>query len=604
MPAPFWKVLGIEPTVNEADIRRAYAARLRVTNPEDDAEGFKALREAYERALQEARFMQMREARNAQLAAQSHDAEGGEDADDDEIDELPEGIVALNAAPPVPSMADTPPEIATTNPLEIERRDHEARCQRLASALGRDCPLQERLEAYNAVVKSPAMLQVDVFAATEGWLTHMLLSSRPASDPLFDPAIDFFKWDEERVGIRNDGARHVLYLRARIQAEQDAERVLKRIKDRRHEYHAAWKETQRPPSQRSWLNKLLTLHQTGKVNEFLTHLRNRSPILLDSLNPEAVAWWQARVPAARRARQTFTFLGLFVVFALAVVLSPHVSRFFERSSPPRYMVYDPSSPEWAGRPPPRLAIMPMSEPAKRRAARKDCLDAALSAGELPGSRTSVAATADELCKKALAMIPDSLLVRQHVGIVALRMGDAKAALAHFNTILKSSPDDPYALFGRGMVSTITPEGAGLGDPKDMADALAMNPDVEPYFATFHVIAPPLTPSKEKPESRIPKPKRFMVTARAEEPEEKAVLNSQEIGDHFGLGSETVGSVVLECLIDARGNVGNCYIGSETPANVGLGEFGLRAMTRVRYVPAMVDDEPVGGAPLTYTLTLN
>jgi len=31
---------------------------------------------------------------------------------------------------------------------------------------------------------------------------------------------------------------------------------------------------------------------------------------------------------------------------------------------------------------------------------------------------------------------------------------------------------------------------------------------------------------------------------------------------------------------------------------------LRAMTRVRYVPAMVDDEPVGGAPLTYTLTLN
>lgn len=246
----------------------------------------------------------------------------------------------------------------------------------------------------------------------------------------------------------------------------------------------------------------------------------------------------------------------------------------------------------------------MSESAKRSAARKNCLDAALSAGEMPGSRASVAATADELCKKALAMMPDSLLVRQHVGIVALRMGDAKAALAHFNTILKSSPDDPYALFGRGMVSIITPEGAALGDPKDMADALAMNPDVEPYFARFHVIAPPLTPSKEKPESRIPKPKHFMVTARAEEPEEMADINSQEIGEHFGLGSETVGSVVLECLIDARGNVGNCYIGSEKPANVGLGEFGLRAMTRVRYVPAMVDDEPVGGSPLTYTLTLN
>lgn len=604
MPMPFWKVLGIAPTVSETDIRRAYAARLRVTNPEDDAEGFKTLREAYERALQEARFMQMREAGNAQLAAQRDTAEIDEDADEDEFDDLSPGVISLNSAPPVPSMADTPPETATLNPRELERRDHEARCQRLATALGQDCPPEERLEAYNAVVKSPAMLQVDVFAATEGWLTHMLISSRPASDPLFDPAIDFFKWDEERVGIRNDGARHILYLRAHIQAEQDAARVLKRIKDRRHEFHAAWKETQRPPSQRSWLNKFLALRHTNKVNEFLDHLRNRSPILLGSLNPEAVAWWRGRAPAARRAGQILTVFGLFAVLAMSVVLSPHVSRFFERSSPPRYVVYDPDSPEWAGRPPPKLAALPMTEPVKRRVARKNCADAALSTGDIPGSRTSVVATADELCKKALAMMPDSLLVRQHVGIVALRAGDARAALAHFNTILKSSPDDPYALFGRGLVSTIDPEGAALGDPKDMADAMAMNPDVEPYFARFNVIAPPLTPSRQKPESRMPKPKRFMVTTGAEAPTEKANIDSQEIAEHFGLGSETAGTVVLECLIDARGNVGNCHVGSEDPANVGLGEFGLRAMSRVRYTPAKVDDEPVGGSPLTYTLTLN
>ena len=46
-----WQELGIAPTAEMREIRRAYAQRLRHTHPEDDPEGFQRLRAAYESAL-------------------------------------------------------------------------------------------------------------------------------------------------------------------------------------------------------------------------------------------------------------------------------------------------------------------------------------------------------------------------------------------------------------------------------------------------------------------------------------------------------------------------------------------------------------------------
>lgn len=51
-----WSILGIRATGDEREIKRAYAARLKVTRPEDDPQAFQELRDAYEAVLKMARF--------------------------------------------------------------------------------------------------------------------------------------------------------------------------------------------------------------------------------------------------------------------------------------------------------------------------------------------------------------------------------------------------------------------------------------------------------------------------------------------------------------------------------------------------------------------
>ena len=53
-----WKTLEIEPTGDVAAIKKAYAKLLKVQHPEDDPEGYQRLREAFDKAIKDAKQMQ------------------------------------------------------------------------------------------------------------------------------------------------------------------------------------------------------------------------------------------------------------------------------------------------------------------------------------------------------------------------------------------------------------------------------------------------------------------------------------------------------------------------------------------------------------------
>jgi hypothetical protein len=88
-----WSVLGIAPTADSAAIRRAYARQLKLTRPDEDADGFQRLLRARDAALDE--------------AAAIDDLRADEEEPDDEPD----------AAPTEPAAA---PAAATAAPLETE----------------------------------------------------------------------------------------------------------------------------------------------------------------------------------------------------------------------------------------------------------------------------------------------------------------------------------------------------------------------------------------------------------------------------------------------------------------------------------------------------
>lgn len=59
-----WELLGIEPTQDMRAIKRAYSVKLKTTRPDDDAEAYQSLREAYDWALSFAKFSNVYEIRD------------------------------------------------------------------------------------------------------------------------------------------------------------------------------------------------------------------------------------------------------------------------------------------------------------------------------------------------------------------------------------------------------------------------------------------------------------------------------------------------------------------------------------------------------------
>lgn len=110
-----WALLGIEPTTQLAAIKKAYALKLKVTRPDDDAEAYQALRGAYERAQQWAAWERSRAQESTEApAAGSAAAETSRAAEAPTVMSPPvEAPVAVTSLPPDPEAMPSPAATAT-----------------------------------------------------------------------------------------------------------------------------------------------------------------------------------------------------------------------------------------------------------------------------------------------------------------------------------------------------------------------------------------------------------------------------------------------------------------------------------------------------------
>ncbi len=546
MTAEIWRNLGIPETDNEQEVRRAYAERLKRTNPEDDR--FKRLRASYERALQNIRW-------RVRFAA--HDGAGDDGAGDgaDFIDaaEAPGEPAPGAMRPPRPASALRPPEEPPARDEALEA--HAALRKRLEHALGAGASPWEVQAAFQALAASPAMERLIVYVATEAWVAN-LIRQYSGGGLLLDAAIAHFKWDDRSSVMRGGIGEIMQGFRKSLALEQKSRAFIARVRDPRHEFHAAYKQVARPLSERNWLSRLASFHRIGLVRRFLDYLDDKIPYGDDELDYESSSWWRRRIDFWMRPLAIAAWV-LRVGFVVGIIALFGIAFSGDEG---RSGVY---------------------------AARRAC--------------TAAVATTDfesDACAAFLEQAPDSLLMRQYAGIIALRAGRLSDALSQFEAIARISPLDAAARYGKGLALSRSADLAEQELGVELTrEALAIDRNVGIYFAQYGIeAAPNLTPVEAYapfPPAPIPpfdtRPSGIAAGDR----------NSFDAAyGHFGIAEPfRDGRVIVQCLARATGHFSDCRIVEEDPRNAGRGEMAIRIMASARVSPARNNGEVVDGFPV-------
>jgi hypothetical protein len=267
-----WALLGLAPTDDKREVKRAYARTLKTIDVDADPQAFIALREAMEAAsawgtrtpwweqddpeIEDAPVGEPEEGEGA-----SPDPEPYEDYDDPEDEDW------QNWRPERPVFFDQGPGALIG---ELEDLLYAA-----------EAPEPERVEALGAALLThPDLDHVDQAVAVERWLAQAIASNFPRSDPLIEPAAARFVW--------RDNARLRDWEIGRIMQRREDLRFRALLERPHHPHRRAFAELSGPPRARLPLTEI---GLAADVADFLALLPGR-PTLEADLDPRSVAWWR------------------------------------------------------------------------------------------------------------------------------------------------------------------------------------------------------------------------------------------------------------------------------------------------------------------------
>jgi protein TonB len=185
----FLDILGLDESALERDIRRAYARKLKQIDQEQDPGAFQALRDAYEVALDWARWKLEQEAAD-----------------------VPEGMPAdAQDVPAPPLQADAPAPAAeqeAASPAQLGADVY----HRFLAAAGElvQLPKHGEVAAWRAAIEArfgdEELVNIDARIYFEAYIASLLVSGwRPGHEVLFVAAQEAFGWTEDRRGLRQLG---------------------------------------------------------------------------------------------------------------------------------------------------------------------------------------------------------------------------------------------------------------------------------------------------------------------------------------------------------------------------------------------------------------
>lgn len=332
-----WSILDIEATDDASTIRRAYARRVKIVHPEDDPEGFKALRNAYSQALAWAArptasvIVHATTPEAAEMSPEEAVVTLDETADDTLRSLTPRDpgrVLSLDAdadeneeqdmAPPAPDLArvrrleanesEPPPATSVerasirtlegaddTPPPPTVQRDYKAALAHL-----------EGLLAAEAEPESGALLRdVDDALAQSGLISaHMEIEYRlghlaahywPRSDPFVARIVAHFRWADARIDdphlqqavswcVQRD--KDLVFL---AEAQKRGSPLL-RFAPQLQLLRAA-PELRKPPSF-AFLKGFIQPGLLGEVRKLLSEIRAHPTLEAEFPAPAQKAWWR------------------------------------------------------------------------------------------------------------------------------------------------------------------------------------------------------------------------------------------------------------------------------------------------------------------------